>query len=268
LIPEADLMIQSSPIAIEPIAAFTDNYIWCLHDGRRAWVVDPGDAAPVRTFLAARQLDLAGILITHHHPDHTGGIGALREAFSQLTIYGPHNPNIAGLNKLVKEGDKAIVFDKHFEVLEIPGHTLDHIAYFSAGTTPPTLFCGDTLFAAGCGRMFEGQPPQMLNSLNKLAQLPGTTEVYCGHEYTVANLRFAQAVEPDNMAIQDRSLRAANLRAENKPTLPSTLALELVTNPFLRCQTPSVRAAAQQRGLQNENSAAVFATIRSWKDQF
>jgi hydroxyacylglutathione hydrolase len=255
-------------IQIEPIAAFTDNYIWCLHNGRTAWAVDPGEAAPVRTFLAAKQLDLQGILITHHHPDHTGGIGELRQAFPALTIYGPNNPGITGLDTLMKEGATVTVFEKRFEVIEIPGHTLDHIAYYSAETSPPTLFCGDTLFAAGCGRMFEGTPPQMLNSLQKLAQLPASTAVYCGHEYTVANLRFAQVVEPDNIAIRDRAVQAASMRAANKPTLPSTLALELATNPFLRCQTPSVRAAAQQRGLENENSAAVFAAIRSWKDQF
>jgi hydroxyacylglutathione hydrolase len=168
----------------------------------------------------------------------------------------------------VKEGDTVTLFDYRFGVLEIPGHTLDHIAYYSADTTPPTLFCGDTLFAAGCGRVFEGTPPQMLNSLQKLAQLPSTTDIYCGHEYTQANLRFAQAVEPDNIVVQKRATQIAAIRADNKPTLPSTLALELETNPFLRCDTASVRAAARQHGLQDENSAAVFATIRRWKDQF
>ena len=253
---------------IEPIAAFTDNYIWCLHDDTTAWVVDPGDATPVLTFLSANELALQGILITHHHHDHTGGIGALRQAFPDLTIYGPQNPAIVGLDKQLAEGGVVDVFGYSFSVYEIPGHTLDHIAYYAADTDPPTLFCGDTLFAAGCGRMFEGTPPQMLASLEKLAQLPAATAVYCGHEYTVANLRFAQAVEPDNNAVRERATHAAAQRAEQRPTLPSNIGLELTTNPFLRCQISSVRAAARQQGLENENPAAVFAAIRRWKDQF
>jgi hydroxyacylglutathione hydrolase len=257
---------------IEPIAAFTDNYIWCLHDGSAAWVVDPGEAPPVLAFLTAKKLTLQGILITHHHHDHTGGIGELRQAFAGLTVYGPHNrdnkPGITGLDKQVAEGDAVVVFGYSFGVIEIPGHTLDHIAYYTPDSNPPTLFCGDTLFAAGCGRLFEGTPPQMLASLQKLAQLPPATAVYCGHEYTAANLRFAQTVEPDNTAIRERAARTATLRAEQRPTLPSSIDLELATNPFLRCQTPSVLAAARLRGLQNENPTAIFAAIRSWKDQF
>jgi hydroxyacylglutathione hydrolase len=253
---------------IEPIAAFTDNYIWCLHDGISAWVVDPGEATPVLRFLAANQLTLQGILITHHHHDHIGGIDELRQAFPDLTIYGPHNPVISGLDKHVAESDTVKVFGHSFSVLEIPGHTLDHIAYYAADSNPPMLFCGDTLFAAGCGRMFEGTPPQMLTSLQKLAQLPSATAVYCGHEYTVANLRFAQAVEPDNIAIRERAALTATQRAEQRPTLPSNIGLELATNPFLRGQTPSVLAAARQHGLLSENPAAIFAALRSWKDQF
>jgi len=257
---------------IEPIAAFTDNYIWCLHDGRTAWVVDPGEASPVLMFLAANKLSLQGILITHHHHDHTGGIGELRQAFPALNIYGPRNrddkPSIKGLDKHVAEGDAVDVLGYSFRVLEIPGHTLDHIAYYAPDSHPPTLFCGDTLFAAGCGRLFEGTPPQMLASLQKLAQLPAATAVYCGHEYTVANLRFAQAVEPNNVAVRERAAAAATLRAAQRPTLPSNIGLELATNPFLRCQTPSVLAAARRHGAQNENLAAIFAAIRTWKDQF
>lgn len=261
-------MPSIKPIAIEPIAAFTDNYIWCLHNGEQAWVVDPGEAPPVLTFLTDKRLHLAGILITHHHPDHTGGIGALLEAFPALTIYGPHNSKIAGLTQQVKEGDVATVLDLRFSVLEIPGHTLDHIAYFSTDTDSPTLFCGDTLFAAGCGRVFEGTPPQMLNSLQKLSELPVLTSVYCGHEYTLSNLRFALTVEPDNAAGRERNTQATALRAQNKPTLPSTLGLELATNPFLRCRMPSVQSAARQHGAENENPATVFAAIRAWKDKF
>lgn len=261
---------------IEPIAAFTDNYIWCLHDGASAWVVDPGQAEPVHAFLAARDLQLQGILVTHHHGDHVGGLGELRSAWPLLTVYGPANPAIDGIDHILREGDAVEVFGHHFEVIEVPGHTLDHIAYYSADTTPPTLFCGDTLFAGGCGRVFEGTPPQMYASLQKLAHLPAATAVYCAHEYTLSNLRFAQAVEPASAALAERTATAVALRAQQRPTLPSTIGLELETNPFLRCQTPSVRAAARTRAdsqeprtdLQDANPAAVFTAIRGWKDQF
>lgn len=258
---------------IEPIAAFTDNYIWCLHAGNSAWVVDPGAAAPVQTFLAERGLQLEGILVTHHHPDHVGGLGELRAAWPRLAVYGPDNPVIAGIDHVLREGDSVAVFGQRFEVLEVPGHTLDHIAYYAAATAPPTLFCGDTLFAAGCGRLFEGTAPQMYASLQKLARLPAATAVYCAHEYTLSNLRFAQAVEPDSSALRSRCAAANALRAELRPTVPSSIGLELATNPFLRCQTPSVMAAAQARqGAQDDpqiaNPAAIFAAIRTWKDQF
>lgn len=254
---------------IEPIAAFTDNYIWCLHDGASAWVVDPGTAAPVQEFLNERDLQLQGILVTHHHPDHVGGLAELRAAWPPLTIYGPANPAIAGIDHALGEGDAVEVFGHHFEVIEVPGHTLDHIAYYAADTAPPTLFCGDTLFAGGCGRVFEGTPPQMYASLQKLARLPAATAVYCAHEYTLSNLRFARAVEPASAPLHERDAAATALRAEQRPTVPSSIGLELETNPFLRCQTPSVRAAASTRAqLQDESPAAIFTIIRGWKDQF
>lgn len=255
-------------LAIEPIPAFTDNYIWCLHEGGAAWVVDPGDAAPVIDFIEARRLELQGILITHHHLDHIGGVGELCERFGLTTIYGPDNPDIAGITDVLREGDTIAVLGQPFAVLEVPGHTLDHIAYMSIGLEPPALFCGDTLFAAGCGRLFEGSPEQMFASLRKFKKLPPTTRIFCTHEYTQANLRFAQAVEPDNLALKQRAQSADDVRANDQPTLPSTLALELATNPFLRTAQSAVRAAAMGRDAQSANEVDVFASIRRWKDQF
>lgn len=255
-------------LAIEPISAFTDNYIWCLHNGLDAWVVDPGDAEPVIDFLATRDLKLRGILITHHHFDHVGGIAALREHFSPPTIYGPENPAIDGITHALHESDEITILGESFNILEVPGHTLDHIAYVSTHMQPPTLFCGDTLFAAGCGRLFEGTPDQMFNSLGKFKKLAPETRVFCTHEYTQANLRFAQAVEPDNLALKQRAQSADNVRANDQPTLPSTLALELETNPFLRTNQPAVRAAALRHSPQSANEVELFAAIRRWKDNF
>ncbi|MDB6062878.1 MAG: gloB [Verrucomicrobiaceae bacterium] len=260
-------------LSIEPIAAFKDNYIWCLHKGSEAWIVDPGDADPVEAFLAEHNLTLNGILITHHHHDHTGGVVELARRHSLKTVYGPRNPSIAGITDHLSEGDSIRVFGQEFSVLEIPGHTLDHIAYFSAdagstGGLPPTLFCGDTLFAAGCGRLFEGSAEQMYRSLQKLANLPSTTAVYCAHEYTEANLRFALAVEPANLATQQRAARTATLREMLKPTLPSTLQIELETNPFLRVDATAVKDAVQKADPNSTENVQIFAALRSWKDHF
>lgn len=252
---------------ITPIPAFQDNYIWCLHNNQVAWVVDPGDAAPVETFLAQRNLCLLGILITHHHSDHIGGVAQLARNHPLQVIYGPKNPAIAGITHSLREGDRIEVLGLEFSIVETPGHTLDHIAYFS-NTDSPLLFCGDTLFAAGCGRLFEGSPEQMYASLQKLAALPAATAVYCTHEYTLANLRFALAVEPDNLATQARFDSAMQVRQATQPTLPSTLQLELATNPFLRATTSSVRAAAAKRGVTSAENVQIFAAIRSWKDHF
>lgn len=255
-------------IIIEPIAAFTDNYIWCLHNGVDAYVVDPGDAAPVIAFIETQKLKLRGILITHHHLDHIGGVSELRERYALDTIYGPDNPVIKGITQTLREGDAINVLGEKFEVLEVPGHTLDHIAYLSAQLQPPALFCGDTLFAGGCGRLFEGTPAQMFASLGKFKKLAAETRVFCTHEYTQANLRFAQAVEPDNLALKQRAQSADNVRANNQPTLPSTLALEFETNPFLRTQQPAVQSAALRHSPQSANEVEFFAAIRRWKDQF
>lgn len=255
-------------LKIEPIPAFQDNYIWCLHDGATAWVVDPGDAAPVEQFLAARNLRLEGILITHHHSDHVGGVAQLLHRRAPIPVFGPLNPAIENITQRLAEGDRVALLGLSFTVIEVPGHTLDHIAYISETTAPPLLFCGDTLFAAGCGRLFEGTPEQMYASLQKLSALPSATAVYCTHEYTLANLRFARAVEPDNLALQSRALSAKQLRRESQPTLPSTLALELETNPFLRANAPTVRAAALTHGASGTGNAEIFAALRKWKDHF
>jgi hydroxyacylglutathione hydrolase len=255
-------------LAIEPIPAFNDNYIWCLHNGAAAFVVDPGAAKPVLEFIAARHLTLAGILITHHHMDHTGGVAELLQATGIDLVYGPHNPQIAHISRALTEHDVIEVLGLRFAVLNVPGHTLDHIAYYCASHRPPILFCGDTLFAAGCGRLFEGTPLQMFTSLQKLAQLPPGTAVYCTHEYTLANLRFARAAEPDNPAVLRRFEDVTELRARDAITLPSSIDTELATNPFLRCHTPAIQAMAHSRDVNARDPVDIFATLRRWKDQF
>jgi hydroxyacylglutathione hydrolase len=263
--------------AILPVPAFTDNYIWLLCDGqrRRAAVVDPGDAAPVIAALAAHGLELAAVLVTHHHADHVGGLPALREAFPDAVVHGPRNPAIGGIDRRYGQGDTLVLdgFELRFEVIEVPGHTLDHIAWFAPaiGSTDsrPVLFCGDTLFAGGCGRLFEGTATQMLASLGRLAALPDKTMVFCAHEYTASNLRFARAVEPENEAIAARDRRVTELRAAKRATVPSRLALERATNPFLRAAQGAVRAAAEARlGRAANDDAEVLAAIRQWKDGF
>jgi hydroxyacylglutathione hydrolase len=256
-------------LTIEPIPAFNDNYIWLLYDtqSREAAVVDPGDAAPVLQTLQDMQLKLTGILITHHHFDHVGGVAELVTACNPV-IYGPHNPAIAGISQRLRAGDRIEVLGQSFEVLEVPGHTLDHIAYYHGGDMP-LLFCGDTLFAGGCGRLFEGTPAMMHQSLQKLAALPPATRVYCAHEYTLANLAFARAVEPDNVELLRRVADAEATRARDEPTVPSDLGLELATNPFLRCSREDLIASLQAQGkLAGKSPVDVFATVRGWKDQF
>ena len=256
-------------LSVDPIPAFSDNYIWLIYDqeSREAFVVDPGDAAPVEQRLQEMQLTLTGILITHHHFDHTGGLEQLCAAHAPI-VYGPRNPQVERITHRLVAGDNIEVLGQSFTVLEVPGHTLDHIAFYH-DADKPLLFCGDTLFAGGCGRVFEGNPPMMYQSLQSLAQLPAATRIYCAHEYTLANLAFAHAVEPDNNALSQRIAQAEASRSRGEPTVPSTIALELQTNPFLRCDQPALLDALRaQNRLDGDSAAEVFTTVRGWKDSF
>ncbi|MCC5880343.1 MAG: hydroxyacylglutathione hydrolase [Idiomarina sp.] len=251
---------------IHAVSAFDDNYIWIIHDSHHCVVIDPGQAEGVIEFVSQHQLSIAAILVTHHHHDHTGGVKALRQ-LTDCPVYGPDNPTISELTHRVGDADNVNIpsLGLDFSVLACPGHTLDHIAFYAA----PWLFCGDTLFSAGCGRMFEGQPQQFWHSLEYLSALPDDTLVYCAHEYTEANLNFAAAVEPDNHAITTYLAEVKKKREDGQITLPSTLALEFNVNPFLRCRMQSVKDAAQQRAQTSlTDPADVFACIRHWKDSF
>lgn len=251
-------------LTIKPIPAFNDNYIWHLSSTTENWIVDPGDAAPVVEALEGQHLD--GILVTHHHWDHTGGIGALREAY-QCPVIGPDS--IPDVNQAVVDGKVFELFGLPTSVLGIPGHTLDHIALVIQERTRAHLFCGDTLFAAGCGRVFEGTSAQMHSSLASLAALPADTLIYCGHEYTEANLNFAAIVEPNNLAVTQRLAEVQKLRQQGKPSLPSSIAQELETNPFLRCNLASVRAQVLHHGVDKDaDEVVIFAALRRWKDNF
>jgi hydroxyacylglutathione hydrolase len=255
---------------ITAIPALQDNYIWALHDDRHAVVVDPGEAAPVLAFLNERGLQLDTILCTHRHGDHIGGIAKLREVYN-VPVYGRRHPNNPHITDELREGDnlKLEGLGARFDIIEIPGHVDDHIAFIAPGI----LFCGDVLFGAGCGRNFEGTPAQLHHSLTRLAMLPDTIRVYCAHEYTAANLRFALACELDNPAVKQRIVITQQLRATNQITLPSTIALEKATNPFLRCTQPEIIRTLQQHGLIDTSESgvselSVFTAMRAWKNHF
>jgi hydroxyacylglutathione hydrolase len=239
-----------------------------LHDGVNAVVVDPGDAAPVHAALDQWGLALAAILVTHHHADHVGGVDALRGRL-QGPVYGPAHEKIPAPYVPLAEGQQVDVLGLRFQVLDVPGHTAGHIAYAQSGVAAaPLLFCGDTLFSGGCGRLFEGTPAQMSASLAKFAALPADTRVCCTHEYTLSNLRFALAVEPGNTALVDYNQHCLALRAAGNPTLPSAIGLELQINPFLRCGVPEVAAAARTQGADANDSVSVLAALRTWKNNF
>ena len=249
-----------------PLPALQDNYIWLIRDDRHAVVVDPGDATPVLDYLAREQLQLTAILNTHHHHDHVGGNAGLLSRFT-VPVYGPAKERIPTMTHPLVEGDSVELpeLSLSFEVLDIGGHTAGHIGYYGANS----LFCGDTLFGCGCGRLFEGTPQQMLASLQKLANLPDITNVFCGHEYTLANIRFAKTVTPGNAELLAREEKDTQARAANLPTLPSTMKLEKDTNPFLRCATLEVvKAASHFSGRTLADTVSVFAAIREWKNQF
>ena len=253
-------------LQIHTIPAFSDNYFWLFHEtgDAGAWVVDPGAEAPVDDALEALGLKLAGILVTHHHADHTGGVAGLVKRHGARVV-GPVSAQFRAVDETVSEGDRVTCAGCDFEVFEVPGHTLDHIAYHCPSEA--VLFCGDTLFAGGCGRLFEGSAAQMYSSLGKLAALPDATRVFCAHEYTLANLAFAVRVEPDNTALAERLEAARESRAADRPTVPSTVALERATNPFLRSAAPTVIAAAEARaGHALGEPESVLAEVRRWKD--
>jgi hydroxyacylglutathione hydrolase len=262
-------MIPNSTFKITAIPALQDNYIWAIHDDRHAAVVDPGESEPVKDFLNNNALQLKAILCTHRHNDHIGGIAKLRAVYN-VPVYGRKHPNNPHITNDLHEGEQlkldveninlAITFD----IIEVPGHVDDHIAYLAPGIA----FCGDVLFGAGCGRNFEGTKAQLYNSLQRLASLPDTTRVYCAHEYTAANLLFALACEPDNPAVKLRIATTQQLRVANQITLPSTVALEKATNPFLRCSQPEIIRTLQQRGLTDTSELNVFTALREWKNHF
>jgi hydroxyacylglutathione hydrolase len=252
---------------VQPILAFDDNYIWLLTEGvGNAVVVDPGDAEPVLERLGAERLTLTSVLITHHHYDHTGGLEDLLTAFPGLEVNGPDDDRIRVLTHRRHEGETFVPagLSTPFQVLEVPGHTSSHIAYLGA----ERLFCGDTLFAAGCGRVFDGSFEQLARSLDRLAALPEQTLCHCAHEYTQANLGFAEWVESDSQALAERVRQVQLQRAKGLPTVPSRLDLERATNPFLRTREPNVIAAAErQAGRRLATSVEVFTALRRWKDE-
>jgi len=250
-------------INIKPLKAYSDNYIWLLETNEEVSVVDPGDAKPVLNYLNENNKNLKDIFITHHHFDHTAGVSELMDKISG-SIYGPHN-SYELINEKVSQGDSVSSLEIKFDVIEVPGHTLDHIAFYNSENN--ILFCGDTLFAGGCGRVFEGTFDQMFESLNKFKQLPDSTQIYCGHEYTKSNLIFSIQVEPDNNDLMMRNTEIDNLITKNGSSLPSSIGIEKKTNPFLRCDVLSDNIQLKQRfGLKNTSEKEIFKYIREWKD--
>ena len=251
-------------LTLVPLPAFDDNYIWVWHDDRHAVAVDPGDPAPLIAFLDAHRLVLTAVLITHHHRDHTGGNAALRQRYD-CAIHAPDNPRIPAVTHTLHGGDSVDIATPglHFDVLATPGHTLDHISYVGHGC----LFCGDTVFGCGCGKLFEGDPATMAASLDAILALPDATRVCCAHEYTLSNIDFAKTIDGDNPALLERERDDRALRAQNRPTLPSTLALEKATNPFLRFHDPDMAAfAAHYLNRPHLAPFEVFGAIRAAKD--
>jgi len=253
--------------SVTPIPAFNDNYIWAIADGEDVVLVDPGDASKAIAYLYANHLKLNAILITHHHDDHTGGAEVLSTHFS-CPVYGPANSPYAGITHPLTEGESIELLGETYQVKQVPGHTLDHIAYY-VDKELPALFCGDTLFLAGCGRLFEGTPEQMLAAMDYFSALPANTQVYCTHEYSLANLRFAKAVEPNNEAIDYSLASCTELREKHLPTLPTNIARERAHNPFMRVDEPAVSMASTSYAEKSITSRVdVFATLREWKNNF
>jgi len=258
-------MSANPKFEITALPALNDNYIWAIHQDSHAVVVDPGEAAPVIAFLKGHDLQLTAILCTHRHHDHVGGIDELREVYN-VPVYGRSHPNNPHITHDLKEGDRLKLDSPTigFDIIDVPGHLVDHIAFLAPGI----VFSGDILFGAGCGRNFEGTLAQLRQSLQRLAALPDSTQVYSSHEYTAANLRFAMACEPSNPEIQKRSQITQQLRAANQTTLPTNIALEKATNPFLRCSQPELIHTMQQRGLNDTSELGVFTGLRMWRNHF
>lgn len=254
---------------IHPVPAFRDNYIWVIHNQDYAAVVDPGIPSPVIDYLQSEKLQLCAILITHHHSDHTGGVTELMQSFD-IPVYGPYNESIAGVTYPLRENDSVQLEEiaLNLSIIDIPGHTRGHIAYY--GTAPfAMVFCGDTLFSCGCGRIFEGNAAQMYQSLQKLCQLPDDTRIYCTHEYTLGNIRFARKVDPRNRELIELEIAAQQLRQNNIPTIPTRLSLEKAVNPFLRCDQPALINSAQQHAaMPLSDPLGVFSVLREWKNNF
>ncbi|SIS76715.1 hydroxyacylglutathione hydrolase [Neptunomonas antarctica] len=254
---------------VTPLPAFSDNYIWMLTKSNASGmiVVDPGDADVVIKAIDTYQQPLKAILLTHHHPDHTGGVKELVDRYN-IPVYGPKNSPFTGISYPLGDSDQIDILGEQLIIKEIPGHTLDHISYYLKASQPQ-IFCGDTLFLAGCGRLFEGTPEQMLQSMSYFKTLPANTAVYCTHEYSLANLNFAQAVEPNNPDIQATIEQCKALRAQNLPTLPTRLSQELTINPFMRSQCEDVRKAAEMHtGKAMMSELETFTAIREWKNVF
>ena len=253
-------------VNIESIEAFTDNYIWLVTTNEGSIVIDPGESSNVINHIDKNQLDLKAIFITHHHLDHTGGVDEIT-SYYPVDVFGPNN-NIETISKRLRDGDNINIIDIEFQIIEIPGHTLDHIAYYSKNNGNPILFCGDTLFSAGCGRVFEGTFEQMYESLLKLKNLPNNTKIYCGHEYTLSNLEFAKEAEPFNQNILSRYNEVIKLREKGIPSLPSLLSTELKTNPFLRCDSKEVQENISTKFNTLKETKEIFKALRLWKDNF
>ena len=250
---------------IEPIKAYTDNYIWLVSTNEGSIVVDPGESKEILNLIDANEIDLKGVLITHHHYDHTNGLLDLTNKMN-LEVYGPKK--IEGINNIVKESDKFSLIGIDFEVIEIPGHTLDHLAFYSSNNKDPILFCGDTLFAGGCGRVFEGTFEQMFESLKKISNYPKETKIFCGHEYTLSNLKFALEVDKDNKQLADEYINVKKLISSDIPSLPTNLDKELKVNPFLRCDEINIKNKIIDKFDIIDDELEIFTALRKWKDNF
>jgi hydroxyacylglutathione hydrolase len=251
-----------------PLPAFTDNYIWMLHDEHHSMVVDPGEAQPVLEALQHLNVPLEAILVTHHHADHTGGVDALRQA-TGAQVFGPERETMPEPLTRLSGGNQLQALGLTFQVIDVPGHTAGHIAYYCPDVEgAPLLFCGDTLFSGGCGRLFEGSPAQMLASLDALAALPDNTRVCCTHEYTLSNLRFAAAVDPTNQTLARYTTAAQALRSQQQPTLPSTMLMERQINPFLRTRQAAIIQAVHGFDASAHDEVSIFAALRQWKNEF